>query len=76
MLIEAIWAVSPSSFLPSQPLGPYFRIDPNNRDIQRYSFVFSETGAKIEWCAVFVPAEQREVIRQLHCEAALLLADR
>eukprot|EP00965_Chrysotila_dentata_P075620 2497309-Pleurochrysis_carterae.AAC.1 len=74
-MTEDIWSGSPSHFGSSCPLGPYFAIDWEHRGIQRFSFTFPDSQKRIDWCAVYVPADEREAIAQLHREAALLLAD-
>eukprot|EP00965_Chrysotila_dentata_P215164 6188599-Pleurochrysis_carterae.AAC.1 len=72
---EDIWDGSPSLFSSTAPIGPHFKIDSERRGVQRYSFSFPDTGARIDWCAVYVSEEERYNIAQLHMEAASLLAD-
>eukprot|EP00965_Chrysotila_dentata_P028755 955670-Pleurochrysis_carterae.AAC.1 len=71
---EDIWAGWPSLFPSPSPLGPHFTIDVNHCGVQRFSYTFRDTLVRIEWCAVFVPADQRQSILKLHNKAALLLA--
>eukprot|EP00965_Chrysotila_dentata_P138391 4577402-Pleurochrysis_carterae.AAC.1 len=67
---EDIWAGCPSLFHSPSPLGPHFTIDLEHRGVQRYSFTFPDTGARVEWCALYVPERDRQQIAQLHKEAA------
>eukprot|EP00965_Chrysotila_dentata_P000259 7866-Pleurochrysis_carterae.AAC.1 len=74
-MTEDMWAGSPSLFSETKKLGPYLSFDVAHRGVQRFTFTFPDTGAHIDWCALYVSPKERRDIAQLHLEAAHLLAD-